>query len=88
MQYCEVKFEERETIENPDGYFRHFINIPILLIADDLFELQLTENNQPILTKVDSSILISNYHDENREPTMAFVFVVTKKVWRVLYSIC
>lgn len=79
VQYCEVKFEERETIENPDGYFRHFINIPILLIADNLFELQLTENNQPILTKVDSSILISNYHDENREPTMAFVFVVTKK---------
>lgn len=78
-QYCEVKLEERETIENTDGYFRHFINIPILLIADDLFELKLMENNKPNLTKVDSSILIYNYHDVAHEPTMAFVFVVTKK---------
>lgn len=79
VQYCEVKLEEREIINNANDFFIHDVNIPILLIADDLFELQLTENNQPILTKVNSSILISNYHDENREPTMAFVFVVTKE---------
>lgn len=79
VQYCEVKLEEKEIIEEADGYFRHFINIPVLLIAEDLFELHLTEDNQPTLKKVDSSMLISNYHNENREPTMAFVFVVTKK---------
>lgn len=78
-QYCEINIEEREKVEEPNGYFRHFINLPVLLIADDLFELKLSNDNKPNLTKVDSSILVYNYHDNNNDPTMAFIFVVTKK---------
>jgi len=78
-QYCEIDIEEREKVEEPNGYFRHFINLPVLLIADDLYELKLSNDNKPNLTKVDSSLLVYNYHNNNNEPTMAFIFVVTKK---------
>lgn len=78
-QYCEERTIEREIFEEANGYLRHFIYLPILLISDDLFELKLSNDNKPNLTKVDSSILIYNYHDNNNDPTMAFVFVVTKK---------
>lgn len=77
-QYCEgmVKLHDKDLIyEDPekDEYLRHFLFLPILLINDDLYELKRDK-----LERVDSSILVYNYHYD-KEPKMAYVFVVTKK---------
>ena len=77
-QYCEemVKMYDTDLIyENPnkDKYFRHFLFLPILLINDDLYELK-----KDGLERVDSSILVYNYHYD-KDPKMAYIFVVTKK---------
>ncbi len=84
-QYCEDQVrldDEYDEIgyvaEKTEGYFRHHIYLPILLIADDLFECEMTDDRSPILKKVERSLLIFNYH-YNNEPKMAFVYVVTKK---------
>lgn len=81
-QYCEemVKlydeeliYEKRNKENSADVYFKHFLYMPILLINDDLFEL-----HDDRLIRVDSSILVFNYYFQ-KEPKMAFIFVVTKK---------
>ena len=64
---------ERTDSDYKDDYFRHFLFMPVLLINDELFELQ---DNK--LKQVDSSVLVYNYHFD-KEPKMAYVFVVTKK---------
>ena len=80
--YCEEQVELVDTdlvydvpeeSDKRDGYFRHFLFMPVLLINDDLYELKNDE-----LEKIDSSILVYNYHYKN-EPRMAYVFVVTKR---------
>jgi len=65
-------YEKTDTAKK-DDYFRHFIYLPILLLNDNLYELI-----DDKLTKVDSSILIFNYFF-NKEPKMAYIFVLTKK---------
>jgi len=80
-QYCEemVKLHDKDLIyEDPDkdDYLRHFLFLPILLINDDLYELR-----EDKLKRVDSSILVYNYHF-NKDSKMAYVFVVTKKGFR------
>lgn len=77
-QYCEEQIEEREYEEEANGYLRHFLYIPILLIRDDLFELHYDDNKKLSLKRVESSILVYNYL-KNDQPEMAYVFVVTKK---------
>lgn len=77
-QYCEemVKLHDKDLIyEDPekDEYLRHFLFLPILLINDDLYELR-----KDGLEKVDSSILVYNYHYE-KDQKLAYVFVVTRK---------
>lgn len=77
-QYCEemVKMYDKDLQyedSDKDDYFRHFLFLPILLINDDLYELR-NEN----LEKVNSSILVYNYHYD-KDPKMAYIFVVTKK---------
>ena len=82
VQYCEkmVKVYDKDLLysnseenDRKDDYFRHFLFMPILLINDDLYEF--VDNK---LIKVQSSLLVHNYHFE-KEPKMAYVFVVTKK---------
>lgn len=77
-QYCEEAIGEREIEEMAGSYLRHFIYLPILLIAEDLFELEYSEENNPKLKKVETSILINNYHYK-KVPSMAYIFIVTKK---------
>lgn len=61
-----------EKEEFKSEVFRHFLFMPVLLINDDLYEL-----DDKKLEKVDSSILVFNYHFNN-EPKMAFVHVLTR----------
>lgn len=56
VQYCEESIGDREYTEKPDGYLRHFIYLPILLISENLYELRHSDSNEPELTKVDSSM--------------------------------
>lgn len=79
-QFCEEMVKQydkdllyKDNAKNKDEYFRHFLFMPVLLINDELYEL---DKNR--LKQVDSSILVFNYYFE-KEPKMAYVFVVTKK---------
>ncbi len=77
VEYCESRLELFE-IGNPESisaneHFRHFLYMPILLINEDLYEMQ-----EEKLIKVESSILVFNYHYK-KESKMAYIFVVTKK---------
>lgn len=71
-QYCEEMVKLYDECEE-DTYFRHFLYLPILLINDELYEL-----NDAKINKVESSILVYNYYF-NKEPKMAYIFVITKK---------
>ena len=78
IQYCDESVDrwsqDDEGEENSkESYLRHFLYMPVLLIQDDLYELK----NEK-LVKVESSILVVNYHHK-QQPTMAYVFVVTRK---------
>jgi hypothetical protein len=76
-QYCEEQAGDREVKVAKNDYLRHFLYLPILLIRDDLYELHYDEEHQPVLKKVDSSILVYNYHTKG-EPAMAYIYIVTK----------
>lgn len=73
-QYCEEKVS---ISHEPDNYLRSRLYVPILLISDDLYELKY-QNLKPKLSKSNCSLLLYNYHHNDRR-SMAFVFVVTKK---------
>jgi hypothetical protein len=77
-QFCEETIDRKDKKESKNGYFRDFIYLPVLLISEDLYELRHSESNKPELTKVESSIMVYNYHYKN-QASMAYVFVVTKK---------
>ncbi|HXI00543.1 MAG TPA: hypothetical protein VNI52_09750 [Sphingobacteriaceae bacterium] len=77
-QFCEEAIDREETEEPENGYWRDFIYIPVLLIADDLYELHTTGDNRHNLKNVDLSMLVYNYHYK-KTASMAYVFVVTKK---------
>lgn len=77
-QYCE---EAVESWEDPDifqKYYRKFLFMPVLLINEDLFELEVGLDNEPALNKVEESRLVFNYFYKNN-PKLATVWVVTKK---------
>lgn len=76
-QYCEQKIKPKDNIE-ADQYLRLFLYLPILLITDDLYELKYDEIKNPKLTKTECSLLLYNYHYESN-PSMAYIFVVTKE---------
>jgi len=75
-QYCEDAVESWEQFEN-DKYYRNFIYLPVLLIKDDLYELEIDTGHDPILHKVEESKLLFNYYYKNN-PKMATIWVVTK----------
>lgn len=60
-----------------DEYFRVFLWLPILLINDGLYELDIESNDQPTLNKVEWSKLIFNYHRGEIQKN-AIIYVVTK----------
>jgi hypothetical protein len=63
--------EESEEVE-ADGYFRHRLYMPILLVNDDVLEM-----SEDGLKKVDNSTLVINYYHKG-EPYTAYIFIVTK----------
>jgi hypothetical protein len=77
-QFCEEAIDRKVSVEPEDGYWRDFLYIPVLLLADDLYELHSSGINKYKLKKVQTSMLVYNYHFKN-EASMAYVYVVTKK---------
>ena len=75
VQYCEECTEswESDNEDHNERCLRHFLYMPILLIKDGLYELKNGE-----LLETDNSILVVNYY-RNNHPSMAYVFVVTRK---------
>jgi hypothetical protein len=78
VQYCEECTERWESDDedhdnNDESYLRHFLYMPILLVNEGLYELK-----NGVLLEKDSSIVVVNYI-RNNQPSMAYVFVVTKK---------
>jgi hypothetical protein len=78
--YCEEK-SEGWTLEGEqtyrDEYYRDFLYLPVLLIKDDLYELEIDEDGLNTLKKVECSRLVFNYHYKQEAKT-AIVHVVTK----------
>src|SRR5690606_230723 len=75
-QYCEEAIDRAGYIEVENEYWRDFIYIPVLLINDDLYELH-NNGKEYNLDKVESSMLVYNYHYKNNF-SMTYVYVVTK----------
>ena len=75
-QYSEESIDREEFEESENGYWRDFIYLPILLLNDDLYELH-NSGEEYNLHKVESSMLVYNYHYKNNS-SMAYVYVVTK----------
>ena len=77
--YCEDSTTETKELfeEMTNEYFRHWLYIPVLLINDELYELEI-ENGERKLEKVIFSRLMLNFHYDNR-PTSSIIYVVTKK---------
>lgn len=77
--YCEKRTVETNEWfeESTSKYFRHWLNVPVLLISKDLYELTVGEN-EPKLNKVKYSRLLLNFH-YNDTPTSTVIFVVTKE---------
>lgn len=85
VHFCEdmTNEDDHEIEEKADGYLRNFLYLPILLISDDLFELDIDENNETQLRKTDCSYLVFNYH-YRQTPKTAIIHIVTKKGLRDL----
>lgn len=80
-QYCEEAIEPWQSggpAYEGDTYFRNFLCLPVLLINEDLYELDIANDNTNELKKVESSRLVFNYHYKQR-PHTSIVHVVTKK---------
>jgi len=85
-QYCDEIVDRWNGKDDPDedlntykeDYFRHFLYIPILLINDDLYELDIDKENKTNLRKVEISKLVYNYYYLD-EPRTSVIFILTKK---------
>lgn len=77
--FCEEAKETNiEEIESSNGYLRNFLYLPVVLINEDLYELELLEDNKNKLTQVDCSHLVFNYHF-NKQPSSSIIYFITKK---------
>lgn len=84
-QYCEEAIEAWNESEEAavsgdydrNDYDRNFLHLPVLLVKDDLFELDINEGT-PTLKAVPYSRLILNYHFKET-PKTALVYFVTKE---------
>lgn len=77
-QYCEECVESWENRDTSYPYYRRFLYMPVLLINEDLYELEIGEDNEPTLNEVEESRLVFNYFYKN-DPKLATIWVVTKK---------
>lgn len=76
--YC-----EKQTIETCElfeemtyEFFRHWLHLPVLLLRNDLYELNIDEDNSPKLEKVKYSRLLLNFYFNDR-PTSTVIYMVT-----------
>ncbi|RZK42679.1 MAG: hypothetical protein EOO90_06470 [Pedobacter sp.] len=77
--YCEEATEtDNEEIEPNNGYLRNFLYLPVVLIKDDLYELEIVEDDKHKLTQVDCSHLVFNYHF-NQRPCSSIIYFITTK---------
>lgn len=76
-QYCEENIDTENDDIIDDGYWRNFIYIPVVLIADNLYELHRLKDNSNVLEKVETSMLFYNYHYKDKA-SMAYIYFVTK----------
>ena len=89
VQYCDEKrpwWETDDDIESEEmdltqdlsnTWFRHEVYIPIILLKNDLYELEIIEN-QPVLKKVKDGTMVFNYH-HNKEARSSLVHFVTEE---------
>ena len=81
VNYCEEMVESWEDNDfnmSGDDYLRNFLYLPVLVINDDLFELNLLKRGGKRLTKVSYSKLAFGYRYKS-EPKVAIVYIVTKE---------
>lgn len=76
-QYCEEMVEVWENHEN-DGYFRDFLYLPVLLLKDNLYELEIDKKSKPKLMKVNESKLVFNYYFKGNQ-RISTIWVVTEQ---------
>lgn len=77
--YCEKRTNDANDIFEGTKfkYFRHWLNLPVLLINNELYELTVGKD-QPTLEKVKYSRLLVNFHFDDT-PISTVVYVVTKE---------
>ena len=78
--FCEEVLENRvreRTDRHIEEYLRNFLYLPVLLIKEDLYELEISQSGTR-LKKVECSRLIFNYH-YRQEPKSSIVYIVTKE---------
>ncbi len=85
VQFCDENkpwWYDRESVGDDADFdyrlqwFRHWLYLPVILLKNDLYELEIVDNN-PILNKTECSQLIFNYH-HNNEPKSTLVTFVTE----------
>ena len=76
-QYCEEEKDIWDDYEF-DAFYRKFLYLPVLLIKDNLYEVEIDNHSIPTLHKVDESRLVFNYYFKG-EPKISTIFVVTQK---------
>ncbi len=78
--YCEkITTETNELFEEMrTEFFRHWLDLPVLLLSNDLYELNVDDDNNSKLRKVKYSRLLLNFHYNDR-PTSTVIYVVTKE---------
>lgn len=75
-QYCEEQVEFWGDWEQ-DKFFRKFLYLPVLILNNDLYELEVGKDDNVSIKQTDVSRLIFNYHFREM-PRSAIVYVVTK----------
>jgi hypothetical protein len=73
VQHCDEQFEFWEA-RKPDGFFRDFLYLPVVVVGGTLYEL--SPDVTPKLKQVRTSRLLFNYH-RGDEPRCATIYIVT-----------
>ncbi len=76
VQYCDEMIERWDT--NDSQYNRYILYLPILLLKNDLYELDINTNLEPELKKVYRSKFNYNYHKDGFSISTV-IFVLTQK---------
>lgn len=78
--FCEEMADKwnNEERSHKDDYLRNFLYLPVLLIKEDLYELEIGDDNENKLKKVERSHLVFNYHYK-QVPQTSIIHIVTKE---------